>query len=123
MTEIKNKQLEKDPSGLELKQPGAKADANKAPVARGCIHYFPRALRAVAELSAIGARKYSWRGWAEVSDGINRYGDAAARHELQLECGFTVRDPDTGVLEVTAVAWNMLARLELVLRQIEKEKD
>ena|SRR3990167_4098305 len=107
---------ERDPNGLKLKQPGAKADSGKVCVTRGCLHYFPRALTAIAELSTIGARKYSWKGWASVPDGINRYGDALGRHELQIEGDFTRRDPDTGVLEAAAVAWNALARLELILQ-------
>lgn len=108
---------ETDPNGLELKTPGAKADAGKSPVVRGALHYFPRAISACAELSSIGAKKYSWKGWASVSDGINRYGDAMGRHELRIEDDFSRRDPDTGVLEATAVAWNALARLELILRE------
>ena len=111
-----NQPLEKDPNGIPLKQPGAKADAGKRPVMRGVLHYFPRALTAVAELSEIGARKYSWKGWEKVPDGVIRYGDAMCRHELRIEDDFTRRDPDTGVLEACAVAWNALARLELILR-------
>lgn len=107
---------EKDPNGIAAGTPGAKLDAGKPAVGRGCLHYFPNALTAVAELSTIGAKKYSWKGWAEVADGVHRYTDALARHELRIEDDFTRRDPDTGVLEATAVAWNALARLELILR-------
>lgn len=110
---------ERDPNGFDLKAGGAKADAGKVPVARGGLHYFPRAITAVAELSAIGANKYSWKGWESVPDGIHRYGDALARHELKIEDDFSRKDPETGVLEVTAVAWNALARLELILREKE----
>ena len=113
--------LESDPFGKQQGQPGAKLDSGKAPVARGALHYFPRAITAVAQLSGIGAKKYSWKGWEEVPDGLNRYGDALARHELRIEGDFSKRDPDTGVLECCAVAWNSLARLELLLRQMEKE--
>lgn len=112
---------EKDPNGLELKTAGAKADSGKSPVCRGVLHYFPRALCAIAELSAIGANKYSWKGWEKVPDGIARYGDAGARHELRIEDDYTRLDPDTKVLEATAVAWNNIARLELILREMEKK--
>lgn len=108
---------ETDPNGKDLKAGGAKADAGKIPVVRGALHYFPRAITAVAELSQIGANKYSWKGWESVSDGINRYGDAMGRHELKIESDYSRRDPDTGVLEAVAVAWNALARLELILRE------
>jgi hypothetical protein len=113
---------EVDPNGLDAKQPGAKLDAGKAPVARGALHYFPRAIAAVSVLSSIGAKKYTWKGWQDVPDGVNRYGDAAARHEGHLDVGFHARDPDTGVLELTAVAWNDLARLEIYLREHPEEK-
>ena len=75
----------------------------------------------MAELSTIGAKKYSWKGWEAVPDGIHRYGDALGRHELRIESDYTRRDPDTGVLETTAVAWNALARLELILRERESD--
>ena len=108
--------MEKDPNGFEAGTPGAKLDAGKVSVTRGCLHYFPRALTAVAELSVYGAKKYSWKGWESGPDGINRYADALGRHELAIEGDYTRRDNDTGVLEATAVAWNALARFELVLR-------
>jgi hypothetical protein len=108
---------EQDPNGYEAGKPGAKLDAGKVSVTRGCLHYFPRALTAVAELSGIGAKKYSWKGWEKVPDGVARYSDALGRHELRIEGDFNRRDGDTGVLEATAVAWNALARLELILRE------
>ena len=108
--------METDPNGIEAGTPGAKLDAGKVAVTRGCLHYFPRALKAVAELSVYGAKKYSWKGWKSVPDGINRYADALGRHELAIEGDYTRRDIDTGVLEATAVTWNALARLELILR-------
>lgn len=111
---------EKDPNGIAAKTPGAKLDAGKISVTRGCLHYFPRALTAVAELSGIGAKKYSWKGWEKVSDGINRYSDALGRHELAINGDFGKRDKDTGVLEATAVAWNALARLELILKEYDE---
>lgn len=109
--------MESDPTGKTQHELGAKLDSGKISVTRGCLHYFPRALRAIAELSTIGAKKYAWKGWASVPDGIHRYGDALGRHELQIEDDFQRTDPDTGVLEATAVAWNAMARLELILRE------
>jgi len=114
---------ELDPSGLPAKEPGAKLDSGKVDVTRGCFHYFPRALRAVAQLSEIGAKKYSWKGWEKVKNGIHRYSAALGRHELKIEDDFTRLDPDTKVLEAVAVAWNACARLELILRKIEEGKN
>lgn len=112
---------EKDPNGFDNKTPGAKLDAGKVPVARGCFHYFPRTLLELARLSNIGARKYSWKGWQSVPDGIHRYGDALGRHELSIEDDYTRIDRDSGVLEVVAVAWNACARAELVLKELENK--
>jgi hypothetical protein len=72
--------VEKDPNGIPASTPGAKLDTGKAPVMRGCIRYFPRALAVVAKISQKGARKYSWKGWEQVPDGENRYADARGRH-------------------------------------------
>ncbi len=119
--------LELDPNGLGAGQPGAKLDAGKSPVFRGIIQYFPRALMAVANLSLYGANKYSWAGWREVSDGIGRYGDAIGRHAVKeaiegLWDKEVLNDPKypANVLHPTAVAWNALARLELILEEMEK---
>jgi len=73
-------QTESDPTGRAPGSPGAKLDAGKAPVLRGVIQYFPRAILAVAEVSAHGASKYTWNGWETVPDGPARYGDALVRH-------------------------------------------
>ena len=109
---------EKDPNGLDLKTPGAKADDGKSPVMQGVLQYFPRALLEVGRVSKAGAEKYSWKGWERVSDGPIRYGNALVRHIL-LEDMEGPYDRDTGLLHVAQEAWNALARLELILREME----
>lgn len=111
---------ESDPLGKTAKEPGSKLDAGKIPVARGVLQYFPLALKAVAEISQIGANKYSWRGWEQVPDGINRYTDALGRHLLDEGLNFDVVDSDTGKPHIYQTAWNALARLELYLREQRK---
>lgn len=106
---------EKDPSGLLPSQPGAKLDQGKVDVLRGAIQYFPRALLAVALVSEIGARKYSWKGWEMVPDGVQRYGAALSRHLMATD----EFDADTGCRHAAQVAWNALARLELILKEAE----
>lgn len=110
---------EKDPNGLNAKEPGSKLDAGKVEVLRGAVSYFPRALLAVARVSQFGARKYSWKGWEQVPDGIRRYGDALVRH-LVDEAIFGEFDKDSGELHAAHEAWNSLARLELILKEKEK---
>ena len=113
--------MEKDPNGIDLKTPGSKADYGKKAVMQGTFHYFPRALLEVAGVSQRGAEKYSWKGWESVDNGQARYGDALARHIL-AEAIEGPYDKDTGLLHAAQIAWNSLARLELILREKENEK-
>jgi hypothetical protein len=106
---------EKDPNGRNPNEPGAKLDDGKAPVWQGLLDYFPRACEAVSLVSAGGARKYAWKGWETVPDGINRYSNAQGRHQLKIAKG-EVYDVD-GFLHRAQVAWNALAVLELWLRE------
>lgn len=115
---------EVDPAGLVPQAPGAKLDAGKVDVLRGAIQYFPLSLHAVARVSELGAKKYSWKGWASVPNGIRRYGAALARHLVHEE--MSVDDGPGGlgaeVLHATQVAWNALARLELILKAQHETK-
>lgn len=104
---------EEDPTGLKPGEPGAKLDAGK-PIA-GVLGDFGLALLEVAKVSTFGAGKYSRGGWRHAKDGVTRYGDAMWRH-LLLE---HVEDsaPDSGLSHQAHVAWNALARLELMMEQ------
>jgi len=95
-----------------------KYDADKSPVFQGAVGYFPRALRAVADVSKFGANKYAWKGWLGVSDGFNRYSDALLRHITYEGEGQDI-DPDSGLLHAAHTAWSALARLELLLKAKE----
>lgn len=108
--------MEQDPNGTAPDQPGAKLDAGKAPIVRGVINYFPRAIEKVAGVSAYGAEKYTWGGWESVPDGFERYSDAMGRHMIGEKTDGPL-DPATGLLHAAQVAWNALARLELMLRR------
>lgn len=95
---------------------GIKYDGGKSPVFRGALSYFPKAISAVAEVSAFGASKYAWKGWEQVDDGYNRYSDAMARHILDEGRGEDCAQ-DSGLLHAAHIAWNALARLELLLNK------
>lgn len=96
-----------------------KLDAGKTPVMRGLFQYFPRALKKVAGVSDYGFQKYGeWGGWKSVSDALNRYNDAFGRHVLDEAVDGRL-DPESGHLHAAHLAWNALARLELML--IEQE--
>ena len=95
-----------------------KDDGGKAPIYRGVLSYFPRAISEVAAVSNFGATKYAWNGWLYVDDGINRYSDAMVRH-LAEEGKGEVLDPESGLHHAAHVAWGALARLELMLNNLE----
>jgi hypothetical protein len=110
-------------SNVPESPPGAvKYDAGKAPVFRGAVAYFPRAIQAVAAVSAFGATKYAWEGWRHVPDGLNRYSDAMVRHLVEEGKGQIV-DDDSGLLHASHVAWNALARLEKIIEQQETNSE
>ena len=107
---------------------GVKYDAGKAPIVQGCIHYFPKALLAVSEVSAYGANKYKVpfndKNWMRLDGAFNRYTDGLGRH-LALE-GLEQTDsgeydptgqPGSNLLHAAHAAWNALARLELLLTE------
>lgn len=107
---------------------GKKFDGGKAPLVQGCLHYFPRALLAVAAISDYGAKKYnvpfSDKNWARLENGIARYTDGLGRH-LALE-GLELYDTGdfdptgaagSGFLHAAHVAWNALAKLESMLAE------
>jgi|SRR5208337_1235275 len=114
---------EKDPNGFSVNTPGAKMDKGKAPLLRGLLHYFPRALTHVSMVSQAGHDKgYPWKGWESVPEGVVRYGDALVRHLLAEEVEGLIDAKDTKMYHAAQVAWNALARLELILREVESKK-
>jgi len=113
------KEFTNDPED-KVTQGAIKYDGGKSPIYRGAIAYFPRAISAVAAVSAFGASKYAWQGWRGVDDGYNRYSDAMVRH-LGYEAEGEVLDPDSGLLHAAHSAWNALARLELLIQDKEAQ--
>ena len=107
---------EADPFGIPVHDPGAKLDEGK--LLAGILQQFALALTAVAEVATFGSRKYSRGGWQHVDNGIERYSDAMIRHWLK-----ETREPadiDSGLYHEAHLAWNALARLELILREDAK---
>lgn len=106
--------MEHDPLGIGQHEPGAKLDAGKRRA--DLLLGFSRALEAVADVLTHGASKYTPGGWREVPDGHARYTAAMLRHLLAEGRGEEV-DSDSGLKHAAQVAWNALARLELMLAQ------
>lgn len=124
---------ENDPTGRHSHEMGAKLDEGKAPIFRGLLQYFPRAIKAVSYNSLYGSLKYAWKSWQEVPDGFGRYSDAMGRHIIDEETdllgpgdevlmellGRVVAKPTPQLLHATQAAWNAMARLELLIRNME----
>jgi hypothetical protein len=108
-------------AALEKVLPGKKLDNGKGPVIQGVVQYFPKALLAVSNISKYGADKYSLSyddiNWRRVEGGFNRYSDALGRHLLGEYIDGPV-DPESKKLHCAMVAWNALARLELLLKEL-----
>ena len=99
-------------------QPGIKLDQGKPDAS--LLLEFSRALRAVAEVGTFGAKKYTRSGWTAVDDGRNRITAALVRHLLAEGAG-ELTDADSSLAHDAHAAWNALARLDLRLREEEKE--
>ena len=106
---------EKDPFGIPPNAPGAKLDSGKI---RPTLIFrdMARALSAVAEVATFGAKKYSEGGWLYVPEAYDRYTDAMFRHYDKEAVGEEY-DRDSGLAHQAHLAWNALARLELLLRE------
>lgn len=109
---------ENDPTGRDQHEAGAKTDAGKPDLS--LLLLFGRALSEVGRVGTFGAIKYSRGGWQSVPDGINRYTAAMLRHVFAENDG--AMDTDLPVLHAAQVAWNALARLELMLREEKNER-
>lgn len=106
---------DKDPTGRSQHAPGAKLDGGKIRPAL-VLGAFSRALQAVSGVGTFGAKKYSDNGWLSVPDAQQRYTDALLRHYLAEAAGEHT-DPESHLAHAAHLAWNALARLELMMRE------
>lgn len=112
--------VEHDPTGKNLHEPGAKADAGKLQPTL-IFRDMARAIEAVIKIATDGAAKYTQGGWLSVPNALARYDDADLRHMLKRFKGEPV-DADSHSLHLAHEAWNALAKLELFLRAQEKKQ-
>jgi len=95
------------------KPKGTKHDQGKPRLGYVIKEQFPLALIEVAKVSTFGIDKYGEGNWQYVEK--DRYVDAAARHSVMRG-----NNPDGGLLHLSHEAWNVLAQLELTLREDSK---
>ena len=109
---------ERDPHGKAAHESGSKLDADKNRLGL-VLGDFARALKVVGDVGTYGAKKYTEHGWVSVPNGAERYTDAMLRHYLLESVGESA-DKDTGILHAGHLAWNALARLDLMIRAAEQ---
>lgn len=98
-----------------MNEHGHKADAGKVDPSY-VMEYFPRALLAVSRVSEFGAKKYVRDGWRTVPNGFERYTSALDRHRLNESIEGRYDITDSKLLHAAQVAWNALARLEILIQ-------
>ena len=83
---------------------------------------FPRAMLAVAGVTAFGAKKHAPRGWRTFgsSYGMDYCMSKIGRHLLKLETEGPVNHEDGQLLHAAQVAWNALAYLEFYVRSLDE---
>lgn len=81
---------------------------------------FSKALTEVGKVGTFGAEKYTPNGWVSVPNAQERYTDAMYRH-LLAEQTEELWDKESKLFHAAHAAWNALARLELLLRETEKQ--
>lgn len=91
---------EKDPTGKNQHEAGAKLDAGKLH-AWLMFNDFGNALTSVAEVVTKGAIKYSPSGWKHVENAQVRYMDAFARHTLALARGNRLTQKQVAPIKLT----------------------
>lgn len=95
---------------------------NGKPLLFNLLRQFPKAFEEVAKCSEFGHNKYKeydkdWQGFSRVENGFMRYSNSMVRHIA--EGGIN----DESLLDNDAhVAWNALARLEVKLRNENKDE-
>jgi len=74
-------------------------------------------LEEIARVYTVGAEKYGANTWQNLPDAYARYKGALLRHLTAIDKG-QQRDPDTGCLHAAQVAWNAIAMLHTVLKDL-----
>ena len=101
---------------------GKKADNDKLPLSIVIQRQFPNALKAVAECSQYGNKKYhetdkDWCNLHRVDNGVERYSNAMMRHFLAAGKELDQKDNETNLEHVKHMVWNALSLLEVIEQQ------
>lgn len=109
---------------VETLSPATQAKYAKAPLYAGVVARFPLALEEVAKVSVYGTKKHKVRlddmSYLSIPDAYAIYSDAVLRHVTAEALHGPVNPQDGGLLHAAQLAWNALARLEVMLRHQAK---
>ena len=107
-----------DPTAMARPYVDRTGTAEKPDPLRDVYLEFPRAMLAVAEVTAYGAKKHTPRGWQtfEPVFGMNYHRSKVGRHLLKEELEGPVNHEDGDLLHAAQAAWNLLAYLEHYLK-------
>lgn len=103
--------------------PATEEKYTKPPIYEGCIGRFPLALVEVSKVSAWGTKKHevplSDMSYLNVPDAYSVYTNALARHMVKEAADGPLNAQDANLLHAAQAAWNALARLEVLMRDIK----
>ena len=108
------------PEGKPRLEAGVKHDAGK-PRLGLVFNDFAKALQEVGKVGTFGAKAYEDSNWLRVKNGKQRYTDAMYRHLMKCAEGEAV-DHDSKLTHLGHACWNLLAILELTLKDENEEK-
>lgn len=103
------------------------AGYSRPQVVTGVLARFPRAMKELAKISGFGCAKHGVpagdMGFLNVPDAYPFYTDKVGRHLVDEAVEGPVQsDPQMpGCTHAGAAAWNALARLEVLLRNLEQK--
>lgn len=100
-------------------------DEGKLPVWSAVVGWFPRAIREVARTSAYGNANRPHQALDEklfsLPGGYTKFTDSLVRHLLDEQIEGEINHSDGELYHASQVAWNALVRLEILMREKEKE--
>ena len=79
-------------------------------------------LEEIAKVYTAGAKKYGPNRWQNLPDGYQRYKGAMLRHLTEHEKGNLI-DSETGCYHIAQCAWNAIAMLHFILKEVERVED
>lgn len=105
---------------------GQKFSQDKLPIYTVVFEQFPNAIKEVVKCSLAGHKKYpndiDWRNFERVPDAQNQYLNAALRHMFETGINQDMIEYEN-ILHEAQVIWNLMARLEIKLKNTINDRE